>query len=90
MSRGVGRRCGLDPKLLWLWCRPAATVLIGPLAWEPLYAEGAALEDKKRERERENTVTQNLSVANNHQKPEPVFPQNPCHILICDLCPLKL
>ena len=27
-----------DPPLLWLWCRPAATALIRPLAWEPPYA----------------------------------------------------
>ena len=25
MSCGVGHRCGSDPALLWLWCRPAAT-----------------------------------------------------------------
>ena len=37
-----------DPVLLWLWCRPAATALIGPLAWEPPYAMGAALERQKR------------------------------------------
>ena len=37
MSRGVGRRCGLDPVLLWLWCRPVTTALIQPLAWEPPY-----------------------------------------------------
>ena len=24
MSCGVGRRCGSDALLLWLWCRPAA------------------------------------------------------------------
>ena len=24
VSCGVGRRCGLDSELLWLWCRPAA------------------------------------------------------------------
>ena len=29
--------------LLWLWCRPVATTLIGPLALEPPYATGAAL-----------------------------------------------
>ena len=23
-----------DPKLLWLWCRPAATALTGSLAWD--------------------------------------------------------
>ena len=38
MSCGVGPRRGSDPTLLWLWRRPAATVLIGPLAWEPPYA----------------------------------------------------
>mgnify|MGYP007088182029 CR=1 FL=1 len=27
----------------WLWCRPAATAPIEPLAWEPPYAAGAAL-----------------------------------------------
>ena len=38
---------GLDPELLWLWCRPRATAPIGPLAWEPPYATGMALKDKK-------------------------------------------
>ena len=28
VSCGVGHRHGLDPVLLWLWCRPAATALI--------------------------------------------------------------
>ena len=46
--------------MLWLWRRPVATAAIGPLAWEPPYAAGAAQErakkkkkKKKRERERE-------------------------------------
>ena len=43
MSYGVGRRRGLDAVLLWLWRRLAATAPIGPLAWEPPYAEGVAL-----------------------------------------------
>uniref|UniRef100_A0A4X1V611 Uncharacterized protein n=1 Tax=Sus scrofa TaxID=9823 RepID=A0A4X1V611_PIG len=38
VSCGVGCRCGLDPALLWLWCRPVATAPIRPLAWEPPYA----------------------------------------------------
>jgi len=54
----------LDPELLWLWRRLAATALIRPLAWEPPYAAGAAQEmakktkkkKKKRERERETLV----------------------------------
>ena len=44
VSCGVGCRRSLDPVLLWLWHRPAATALIGPLAWEPPYAAGAAQE----------------------------------------------
>ena len=28
-------------------CRPAATALIGPLAWEPPYATGVALKRQK-------------------------------------------
>ena len=43
----VGCRHGSDPALLWLWHRPAATALIGPLAWEPPYAAEAALEKQK-------------------------------------------
>ena len=52
MSYGVGHRCGSDGKLLWLLCRPVATALIRPLAWEPPYASGVALKSKKRKRKR--------------------------------------
>ena len=48
MSCGVGRRCSLDPELLWLWCRVAVTALIRPLAWEPPYVMGVALKKKKK------------------------------------------
>ena len=44
MSCDVRQSCGLDPLLLWLWHRMVATALIRPLAWEPLYATGAAQE----------------------------------------------
>ena len=54
MSCGVGRRRGLDPALLWLWCRPVSTVLIQPLAWEPPYAEGAAQENGKTNKQTKN------------------------------------
>ena len=47
MSCGVGRRRGWDPTLLWLWCGLAATAPTGPLAWEPPYAAGVALEEAK-------------------------------------------
>ena len=55
VSCGVGRRCSLDPVLLWLWCRPAATAPIRPLAWEPPSASGEALKKqikKKRKKEK--------------------------------------
>ena len=45
---GVGHRRGLDPALPWLWCRPAATAQIRPLAWEPPHATGAALKRKQK------------------------------------------
>ena len=54
MSCGVGCRCGLDPALLWLWHRPVATAPIGPLAWEPPYAAGAAQEIAKRQKKKKN------------------------------------
>ena len=53
MSCDVGRRCGLDLALLWLWRRPAATALFRPLAWEPPYAAGAALEKPKKKKKEE-------------------------------------
>ena len=58
MSWGVGRRRGSDPVLLWLWCRPAAAVLIQPLVWDPPHAMAVALKYKtsKSDRDREGTV----------------------------------
>ena len=50
VSCGVGHKHGSDPALLWLWCRLAATAPIRPLAWEPPYAAGAALEKDKKEK----------------------------------------
>ena len=49
VSCSVGCRCDLDPALLGLWCRRGAVALIQPLAWEPPYAAGAALEKAKRQ-----------------------------------------
>ena len=37
-----------DPALPRLWCRPAAVAPIRSLAWEPLYAMGAALKRQKK------------------------------------------
>ena len=63
VSCGIGHRRGSDPALLWLGCRPAATGPIRPLAWEPPYAVGAALEKgkkKKKERERDDILSMKL------------------------------
>ena len=46
MSCGVGHRLGPDLALLWLWCRPAAVVLIRPL--ELPYATCVALKRKRK------------------------------------------
>ena len=45
---------GLDPKLLWR--RPETTALIGPLAWEPPYANGVALKRQKDQRKKGKQV----------------------------------
>ena len=41
-----------DLALLWLWHRLVATAPIGPLAWEPPHAAGAALEKAKKRKEK--------------------------------------
>ena len=55
MSCGAGHRRSSDPMLLWLWCRPAATAPIRPLAWESPYAVGAAQEKAKRQKTKTKT-----------------------------------
>ena len=59
MSCGEGRRRGSDPALLWLWCRLAAAAPIRPLAWEPPYAMGAALEKAKKKKKKEGVLASN-------------------------------
>ena len=73
VSCGVGCRRGSDPMLLWLWCRPAATAPIQPIAWRPPYAAGAALEKakrqkKKKEKKNPEKKTNKKRVANNKTK----------------------
>ena len=48
VSCGVGCRRSSELVLLWLRCRPAATALIQPLAWEPPYATGVVLKSKRK------------------------------------------
>ena len=86
MSCGAGRRCGLDPALLGLWCRPAAATLIQPLAWEPPYAMGAALKrqkKKKREREREKQTHNKLAERTARKKPHQETQASPLQTSSC-------
>ena len=57
MSCGVGHKSVLDLMLLWLWLRPAAIALIGPLALEPPYAADAALKRRKIKERKKPTLT---------------------------------
>ena len=52
MSCGVDLRHSSDPATLCLWCMLAAAALIQPLAWEPPYAAGAALNSKKKKKKK--------------------------------------
>ena len=47
-EHGIGHRCGSDPVWQRLWCRPAATVPIWPLAWELPYAVGMVLKRSRK------------------------------------------
>ena len=47
MWLNLGPWFAVDPALLWLWRRPAATAPVGSPAWEPPYAAGAAPEKAK-------------------------------------------
>ena len=62
VSCGVGRRLDSDPALLRLWHRLAATAPMRPLAWEPPYAGGAALEkaERKKKKKKEKSTAVNM------------------------------
>ena len=66
MSCGVGCRRGSDPALLWLWRRAVATAPIGPLAWEPPHAVGAAQEIAKRQKRKKKGSSCCGAVVNKH------------------------
>ena len=48
VSCGAHRSHSPESTLLWLWQRPAAVALIGPLTWEPPYAADVILKSKKK------------------------------------------
>ena len=51
VSCRIGRRCGSDLVLLWLWCRLATRAPFRPLAWELPYAKGIDLKSRKQKQE---------------------------------------
>ena len=61
-SCSVGHRCGWDPELLWLWCRPAAAALIRPVAQELPYAMDTVVK-KERKQNKELTVIKMFTTA---------------------------
>ena len=63
MSCGVVCRRGSDPALLWLWCRLASTAPFRPLAWDPPYATGAALEKAKKDKKKKKEKRQKKSMS---------------------------
>ena len=58
------RRGGWDPTLLWLWCRPAATAPIRPLARELPYTSGAALKKQNNNNDNNNNNKRRPTTAN--------------------------
>ena len=54
MSYGVGHRCGSDPALLWLRCRPPPVAPIQPLAW------GTAQKRQKKKKKKKKKPNQNF------------------------------
>jgi len=58
VSCGVGCRFSSDPTLQWLWRRQVATAPIRPLALEPPYATGAALENAKKKKKGQRAGSQ--------------------------------
>ena len=76
MSCGVGRRLSWDLFLLWLWWRLAAVALIGPLAWEPPCASGAALKSKQTKKQKQTQTNKNKPTTKELQKND-IFLPNP-------------
>ena len=52
VSYSLSSRHGVDPVLLWLWCRLAAAAPIQPIAWELPHATSLALKSKKKKKKK--------------------------------------
>ena len=66
---GVACRCSSGPTLQCLWCRPAATVQIQPLARELPYATGADQRAKKENKEKENIYNTGWAIQPKNRPP---------------------
>ena len=53
MRYGVGHRCGSDPPLLWLWCRPAAAAPFRPQPGNFHMLQVQPQKDKKKKKKKE-------------------------------------
>ena len=45
-----------EPAMIWMWCRPAATAPIQPLAWKLMYAKSEALQSKKKKKKKVKSI----------------------------------
>ena len=82
MSCGGGCRCGLDPVLLWLWCRPVATAPIHPLAWEPSFVTGVALKRPKKKKKESGSESLKLKC--------PVFSTLSCMLFMLNTFAIRI
>ena len=65
MCYGVGHRHGLDPSLLWLWCRQTAAAPIQLLAWERPYATPTAIKQQKKKKKKSPNSVMKLNILYN-------------------------
>ena len=68
--------------LLWLWCRPAATAPIRPLAWEPPYAVGAAQEMAKRQKKKKKEEKKRIYIEKGKTGAWFLLVHFPAHLLL--------
>ena len=65
---GVGHIHGLDPSLLWQWCRVAAVAPIRPLAWELPHVMGVALKSQKKKKRINKLEDRTAEIESKEQK----------------------